>query len=291
MSTAANVLGIGISSVNKVTSDSRGRMNPEKLERSIEASLARGEKPFFVAATAGTTVLGSFDPIDNLAEIAQRYGLWLHVDGALGASVLLSKKHRHLLRGAHLADSFAWNPHKTMGVPLVCSTLLLKENGGLEEATSCDHSDYLFHEETSPDLGKISLQCGRKVDSLKLWLSWKYFGDKGYDERVSQLFKLASYAEKSIVEDPHLNLLAPVESVNVCFQYQADNSDEHETNILNLKIRDYLLRSGLSAVNYATLNGQTALRIAFINPDIDNEHVDRFFRNVHEAANTVNADA
>lgn len=288
---AANVLGIGINAVVKVASDSFGRMIPGELERSIDTSSENGQEPFFVGATAGTTVLGSFDPIADLADIAQRYGLWLHVDGALGASVLLSQKHRYLMRGVHLADSLAWNPHKTMGVPLVCSTLLLKENGGLEAATSCDHSDYLFHDDASFDLGQKSLQCGRKVDALKLWLSWKYFGDKGYDERVSRLFKLASHAEKLIVEDPHLNLLAPVESVNICFQYRSSNDSDRETDNLNLRIRDYLLKSGLSAVNYATLNGRTAIRIAFINPDINRKDVDRFFRNVHEAAKAVKVEA
>lgn len=284
---AANVLGIGINSVVKVASDSSGRMIPGELERSIETSLANGEKPFFVAATAGTTVLGSFDPISDLVDIAQRYRLWLHVDGALGASVLLSQKHRYLMQGVHLADSLAWNPHKTMGVPLVCSTLLLKENGILEATTSCDHSDYLFHEDASFDLGKKSLQCGRKVDALKLWLSWKYFGDNGYDERVSQLFMLASFARELVEADPNLNLLAPVESVNVCFQYVFENCDDHETNVLNLRIREQLLRSGRSAVNYATINGQTAIRLAFINPDINREDVKLFFRHVHEVANTV----
>ncbi len=284
---ATNVLGIGHNSVVKVATDLSGRMIPDELNRSIEKNLESGKMPFFVVATAGTTVTGSFDPIERLAEIAGHYGIWLHVDGALGASVLLSKQHKHLLDGIHLANSVAWNAHKTMGVPLLCSALLLRDVGVLEESTSCDHSNYLFHDEASYDMGKKSLQCGRRVDALKLWLSWKYFGDIGYDERVSRLFMLASYAEELVNADPRLDLVAPVESVNVCFQYVSENGSENETNIFNRRIRDHLLKSGLSAVNYATIDGRTTIRIAFVNPDIDREDVDRFFHNVHDAAKAV----
>jgi glutamate/tyrosine decarboxylase-like PLP-dependent enzyme len=288
---AANVLGLGISAVVKVASDHDGRMVPAALERAIQTSIKGGRKPFFVGATAGTTVLGAFDPFPELAEIASRHGLWFHVDGALGGSALLSSRHRHLMAGAHLADSVAWNPHKTMGVPLVCSALLMKDRGVLEETTSCDHSNYLFHGEDSYDLGKKSLQCGRRVDSLKLWLSWKYFGDAGYDARVTHLFALAEYAASVISADPRLELLAPVASVNVCFQYTSEGLSPEETSSFTRRIRDHMLQSGRTAVNYATHNGRIAIRMAFINPDIGTEDVDRFFRNVHEAAGALKAAA
>jgi len=181
---AANTLGIGMNNVVKVATDPLGRMIPEALDHSVRESYKDGKMPFFVAATAGTTVRGAFDPLTEIAEVARRHELWLHVDGALGASVILSEKYRHLMNGVDQADSVAWNPHKTMGVPLSCSALLLKQKGGLEACTSCDHGDYLFHDEDSPDfkttgfetsndesmdLGKQSLQCGRRVDALKLW--------------------------------------------------------------------------------------------------------------------------
>lgn len=284
---AANILGLGINGVVKVASDSLGRMIPEELERSVEKSAQTGQTPFFVAATAGTTVLGAFDPISEIAEVAKRHGLWLHVDGALGASVILSGKYRHLLDGVERADSVAWNPHKTMGVPLLCSALLLKENGCLATCTACDHSDYLFHDEDSLDLGKMSLQCGRKVDALKLWLSWKYFGDEGYDRRVTRLFSLASYAEAIISADPDMRLAAPVQSIVVCFQWAPDSLGEEELDSLNLTIREHMLRSGRSIVNYAVVNGRTAIRIAFINPDLREKDVDLFFRNVRSAAEHV----
>lgn len=281
---AANILGLGINSVIKVATDSLGRMIPEELDRAVQESIESGFTPFFVVATVGTTVLGAFDPISGIADVADRHNLWLHVDGALGASVILSSKYRHLLRGIERADSVAWNPHKTMGVPLLCSALLLRESDSLAMCTSCDHGDYLFHDEDSLDLGKKSLQCGRRVDALKLWLSWKYFGDKGYDQRITRLFELATYAGEFVSAAPDMRLLSPVQSFNVCFQYDPGGLDEEALSSLAQNIREHMLRSGKSIVNYATVNGQTAIRISFINPDLTEQDIDVFFENVRTAA-------
>lgn len=284
---AANILGLGIHSVIKVETDSLGRMIPGELDRVVQKSIESGFTPFFAVATVGTTVLGAFDPISGIADVADRHNLWLHVDGALGASVILSSKYRHLLHGIERADSVAWNPHKTMGVPLLCSALLLRENGNLAMCTSCDHGDYLFHDEDSLDLGKKSLQCGRRVDALKLWLSWKYFGDKGYDDRITRLFELANYAGEFISSAPDMKLVAAVQSFNVCFQYDPGGLEDDSLSSLCLDIREHMLRSGKSIVNYATVNGQTAIRISFINPDLTEHDIDVFFENVRSAAEQV----
>ncbi len=277
---AANVLGLGLNAVIKIQSDEDGRMIPTALETAIVRAEEEGRRPFFVAATAGTTVLGAIDPIQSLSEIAQKHDLWLHVDGALGASLLLSGSYRHLLDGVENADSLAWNPHKTMGVPLICSALLCRKRGVLASSASCDHSDYLFHDEESPDLGKKSLQCGRKVDALKLWLSWKYFGDRGYEKRINRMMALAQYASSVIRSADDMELKSDVYSFNVCFQFTGGTGDVRSRNAVNRQIRDRLLYDGSSAVNYASLNGETVLRIAFINPDISESDVDTFFSNV-----------
>ena len=87
--------------------------------------------PFFVGATAATTVLGAFDPFQEIAAVCQRHGVWMHVDGCWGAAALLSPTHRHVMKGAEMADSLAWNPHKLMGLPLQCSAFLTRHKGRL----------------------------------------------------------------------------------------------------------------------------------------------------------------
>ena len=283
-SKAANLLGIGIENLVKVKSDVDGRMIPEALEAAIQQSLSEEKTPFFVGATAGTTVLGSFDPLPPIAEITRKYGLWLHVDGAWGAPVLFSDKHKHLLAGSELVDSFTWDAHKLMGVPLICSAILVKEMGILSKACSGGGTDYLFHddENESYNLGQISLQCGRKVDALKLWLCWKYYGKKGYQKQIDNLFELANYATEYIRNCDNLELITEPKFLNICFRY-ISKENQLENNVLdqlNLEIRKRLIHSGTAFVNYANYRGKIIIRLILANSELQKEDLEKFFHNL-----------
>ena len=283
-SKAANLLGIGIENLVKVKSDVDGRMIPEALEAAIQQSLSEEKTPFFVGATAGTTVLGSFDPLPPIAEITRKYGLWLHVDGAWGAPVLFSDKHKHLLAGSELVDSFTWDAHKLMGVPLICSAILVKEMGILSKACSGGGTDYLFHddENESYNLGQISLQCGRKVDALKLWLCWKYYGKKGYQKQLDNLFELANYATEYIRNCDNLELITEPKFLNICFRY-ISKENQLENNVLdqlNLEIRKRLIHSGTAFVNYANYRGKIIIRLILANSELQKEDLEKFFHNL-----------
>ena len=232
--TAANVLGIGAKNVVKVKSDKKGKLIPAELELEITNAIKRGEKPFFVAATCATTLLGAYDPIDEMAEICKKYNIWLHADGSFGGSIILSEKHRHLMKGIEQTDSFAWNPHKLMNIPLICSALLVKKRGTLQHNITDINTDYIFHDiDAIEDLGKKSIQCGRKVDAVKLWFAWKYFGLEGYQKRIDNLIDMATYAEKIINEQSKLELLSERQSFAVCFRYVPDK--ESNLNKFNLE--------------------------------------------------------
>ncbi|KAB0405174.1 hypothetical protein E2I00_011894 [Balaenoptera physalus] len=107
-----------------------GKMIPEELERQVWQAKKEGAAPFLVCATSGTTVLGAFDPLDEIADICERHGLWLHVDASWGGSALMSRKHRKLLHGIHRADSVAWNPHKMLMAGIQCCAFLVKDKSG-----------------------------------------------------------------------------------------------------------------------------------------------------------------
>ncbi|XP_055541716.1 acidic amino acid decarboxylase GADL1 isoform X2 [Wyeomyia smithii] len=194
-------LGIGMDNLVLVETDSRGRMIPEKLEEAIESVLKSGRQPFFVNTTAGTTVLGAFDPFQEIANICNKYKLWMHVDSCLGGTAILSTKHSHLLDGVQRADSIAWNPHKTLGAPLQCSIFLLKHKGLLHQCNSAN-ADYLFQQDKfydiSYDTGDKSVQCGRKVDAFKVWLMFKARGTAGLAELVDNAFECANYFEEEV---------------------------------------------------------------------------------------------
>uniref|UniRef100_A0AAQ5ZDR2 Glutamate decarboxylase 1b n=1 Tax=Amphiprion ocellaris TaxID=80972 RepID=A0AAQ5ZDR2_AMPOC len=136
----------------------------------------KGYMPLFVNATAGSTVYGAFDPINEIADICEKYNLWLHVDGAWGGGLLMSRQHRHKLSGVERANSVTWNPHKMMGVPLQCSAILVREKGILAGCNSMC-AGYLFQPDKQYDVtydtGDKAIQCGRHVDIFKFWLMWK----------------------------------------------------------------------------------------------------------------------
>jgi glutamate/tyrosine decarboxylase-like PLP-dependent enzyme len=285
--TGANLLGIGSDNIRKIRSDKLGRMIPEALEEAIDKSIKAGEKPVLVAATSGTTMLGAFDPIDEIASIAEKYDIWLHVDGAFGGSVVLCDKGKKLLKGLESADSFTWDPHKLMNIPLMCSALLVKKKGTLASNLTTLDTKYIFHENDTRfyDLGKSSIQCGRRVDVLKLWLAWKYFGDKGYKRRMEKLFSLAGYATRKVESDSRLELLVPPQSIAVCFRYINENGED--TDEFNLALREGLMKSGKSLVNYGYLGKKVAIRFVAANPDVDYGDIDQFFNNLFYVAEQI----
>lgn len=277
---AANILGIGVKNVTKVKSDSYGRMIPRELEKVIKKTIKAGKMPFFIGATAGTTVLGAFDPLYAIAPIAKRYNIWFHIDACFGGSVILSSKYGHLLSGCEHADSIGWDPHKMMCIPLICSVILLKHKRTLYKTCSSRGTEYLFHSEKDSlhDLGRMSLQCARRVDALKLWLSWKFYGDKGYDDIITNLFELAKYATQFIQKHKRLELVAPRNSVSVCFRYVV--KEGIDGNHFNIMLRNHLHKTGKSLVNYASIHDRIAIRLMITNPHLTTKDIDHFFNNL-----------
>ncbi|RUT79405.1 pyridoxal phosphate-dependent decarboxylase family protein [Ancylomarina longa] len=284
--TAANVLGIGSKNVVKVKSDVTGKMIPAELEKNILETIARNEKPFFVAATCATTLLGAYDPLDEIAAICKKYKLWLHADGSFGGSLILSDQYKALMKGIERTDSFAWNPHKLMNIPLICSALLVKKRGTLQHNITDINADYIFHDiDEIEDLGKKSIQCGRKVDAVKLWFAWKYFGLKNYQKRIDNLINMAIYAAKKISDHPQLEMLVPRQSFAVCFRYVP--KFKTDLNQFNLDLREQLRKSGKSIVNYGYIRKSLAIRLVITNGELLEADMDLFFKNLLDAANNL----
>ena len=271
---AAHLLGIGTQHLWKVPVDRDGRMNARELERLIGQAKMLEYCPFFVAATAGTTVRGAYDSLPEIASVASEHGMWLHVDGAWGASVLLSRTHNHLLAGIEAADSVVWDAHKMMGMPLTCSALLVKHRGAMLETFASEGTEYIFHGDRDElgDLGPSSMHCGRRADALKLWLAWKHLGDRGWERQIDRYFDLAAYAESLIQDHPQLQLVAPRMSLNLCFQYCPRTS--LEPNVLVPKIRQQLLEDGMAMVNYARLGDRVVFRLPICNNQTTEADID-----------------
>jgi len=262
-----SVMGFGTDSCLEIPVEMpSGKINVSELDRQMTAALAQGKIIFAVCITAGTTVLGAYDDIDAVGDVCHKHKVWLHVDACWGGHCLLSAKHRSLMKGAHKADSIAWTATKCLGLPQQCAVLLLKKPGVLYSCNAM-HEDYLFHQhdEKDFDLGDRTLNCGRRVDAFKLWVSWKVYGDKGFEERVDHAFDQAQYIAQQIQKKPGVFELVmdKPESLNVCFYFvppSARNLPKGEERSEKMSkattiVRRKMQLEGKVLTNYSNLDG------------------------------------
>jgi glutamate/tyrosine decarboxylase-like PLP-dependent enzyme len=262
---SVGMLGMGRQNLVKVACDSEGRMRPDALDAAITADLAAGLRPTMISATSGTTVRAAFDPIDALADVAEKHGVWLHVDGAFGASVLLSEAHRSLMAGIERADSLTWDAHKMMGVPLTCSLFVARERGRVTASLN-ETAEYLYQGDSEAlNPGTRSLQCGRRNDVLKLWAGWQYHGLSGYSARIERLFTLAQALTARVVAAPDMTLVGETASVNVCFVLDGHDADA---------ICAELAARGQMLVGHANVLGRTVFRVPFVHPNFEESDLD-----------------
>ncbi len=270
MRRAANVLGIGESNMIGVASDAQGQMCPLALEREIIDSKDQGKIPFYIGLTAGTTVLGAYDLVEASLEIAERHNIWLHIDGAWGAPILFSEQHRSVLTGCERANSFTWDAHKLLNVPLTAGIILTRDKGLLKSATSGGGENYLFHEsnDMQPELGELSLQSARRADCVKLWTAWKAAGQAGFGHKIDHLMDMRERLVEHLHSHDAFKVIAPAKFLNVLYQYRPEGvMDESTISELNINICTYLAETGEAFIDYATFEGRTGIRLILANQD------------------------
>nr|XP_014155087.1 hypothetical protein SARC_06468 [Sphaeroforma arctica JP610]KNC81185.1 hypothetical protein SARC_06468 [Sphaeroforma arctica JP610] len=281
---AVNMLGLGTDNLVKVKCDGlTGAMNAAALKVAVEECLAGGDVPFFVGTTAGTTVLGGFDPFDAIADICEEYKLWMHVDASWGGGALFSRdaKTLDLMKGANRSDSMGWNPHKIVGAPLQCSLFLISYDETTHDffkRANGASASYLFQPDknhSNLDMGDKTLHCGRKGDALKMWLMWKALGDEGLGKRVDHLIGLIGHMSKeigTIVDDKGRYCfvqVAPTQYANLCFYavppslrvepgsegkrfdpYIATKSQMEYIKTIAPKLKDRMQKKGLALIGF-----------------------------------------
>jgi sulfinoalanine decarboxylase/sulfinoalanine decarboxylase/aspartate 1-decarboxylase len=271
----ASFAGIGKNNIRYIKADSKGRMLTEKLEEQILEDIKNGGIPTYVNATAGTTVLGAFDPIDKIADITEKYNIWLHVDGAYCGSVIFSKKYKHLVKGVERSNSFSYNAHKMLGTPLTCSIILVNDKKHLHDSFSND-ADYLYQTDGDDfNLGKTSFQCGRRNDALKFWTLWKSVGTKGLEQIVDQQFNLANVALDYIRSNPDYTLYSYDDSISICFNYK---------NIDPMALCTALYEQQITVVGFGSFEEDTFVRLVTINANNEKVDILNFFKVLEDFA-------
>lgn len=267
----ASFSGIGRENVRYITTNDYGQIDIKELINQIEKDVENGLRPCLVNLTAGTTVLGAFDQIKPVVEICQKHNIWLHVDGAYCGSVLFSEKYKHLIDGVELVDSFSFNAHKMIGTPLTCSIIVVKDKSNLYDSFS-NEASYLYQTDHDDfNLGKTSLQCGRRNDALKFWTLWKSVGTKGLEKIVDHQFELANTAREYVSNHPDYTLYSYNESISICFNYK---------NIPAQELCTKLYEKSELLVGYGSFREDEFVRLVTINAQNKNEDIVQFFKSI-----------
>src|SRR5437660_6671639 len=219
---AADMLGMGTFSVRHIATDDMYRVRPDEIRHSIEADLNDGSRPIAIVASAGSVGTGSIDPLPVLADIADDYGLWLHVDGAYGGPAILADDLRPLFYGIERADSIAFDPHKWLYTPHSGGCVLVRDVSVLGESFAV-HPSYIYQDLEATgrgvDFAQMGAQFSRGFQALKVWVSLLAHGRRAYSERISHDAALARYMGQRVEANPELELAAPVGLSICCFRY------------------------------------------------------------------------
>ena len=269
VSKGLRIIGLRTDQIRKIPTDSDFRINITLLKHAVSEDLAAGKIPFAVIANAGSTNTGSIDPFNEIAALCEKHHIWMHVDGAYGASVLASSKYRHRLQGIERADSISWDAHKWLLQTYSCSAILVKDKKTLTDSfhTCPEYLKDAAANDEQVNYWDYGPELTRPARSLKLWLTLQVLGTDTISDIVEHGFQLAQWAEDEIRKHPRWEVICPAQQAIVNFRYAPPGLSEIEIDALNQQISKEMLQDGYAGVLTTELNGRKVLRICALHPE------------------------
>jgi glutamate/tyrosine decarboxylase-like PLP-dependent enzyme len=265
---AMNLLGLGKRSLCKIPSDDDFRLDLAALKHRIRADRDYGARPACVIATAGTTNTGSIDDLSAIADLCAEEGMWLHVDGCIGALVAIAPDHRHLVAGLERADSLALDLHKGLQAPFDVGCALLRDRRQ-HRLTFAEDAEYLQKMSrgiaAAEFLHDYNLDTTRGFRALKVWMMLKEHGVEAIGRLIDQGITQAKYLTTLIAREPQLEQMAPTVLDIVSFRFDPGSMDEASLRELNIEIMLRMQEAGVAAVSDTTVKGRHCLRVAICN--------------------------
>jgi glutamate/tyrosine decarboxylase-like PLP-dependent enzyme len=278
---SVDILGLGRENLRKVATDERFHIRTDALRREIERDLEAGNLPVCIAGAAGATSTGIIDPLDELAGIAEEYKLWFHVDGAYGATLAMSEKYRHRLRGIERADSVTIDPHKWMFVPFAAGALLVREGGGVLRDAFDITPEYLSEERGGEDVPFDFFRYGqlgtRRFNALKIWFALKTLGTRGYAEIIERQLELTEYFAARVAALEGFECVGEVETAVCCLRFAPAGMRDAagaEIDALQRELQQRIERSGEAWFATTVLGGRRALRVNVNSFLTERRHID-----------------
>jgi len=316
---AVDLLGLGRGQLRKIPQDGIFRVDLKALEASIVADIEAGLKPACVIGIAGTTNTGSIDKLDRLAEIARRYDCWFHVDAAYGGAVMLSEMYSTMLRGIEEADSITVDPHKWFYMPFSAGGILVRDGDFLRRSFLVHPEYYMekvmkepdgvteangtgkrvipdlrgFHQGDKVNFFQYGIQGSRRLNALKLWLSFKSVGRKQFASWIEKDIELARIMAARMRRLPDFRILGP-NTLGICnfrwepvgpaggLLFSAEKNDQ-----LNRDLQERVEREGDAWFSFTMLEGQVALRVNVENRNMEQGDIERLVRVIRGTADAL----
>ena len=285
---AVKIAGFGRRNLVKCRVREDLSMDPADLHRRIAEDLRQGFTPLAVVATLGTTSTTAIDPLKEIAAVARKHDLWLHVDAALAGSALILPEYRQMIEGVEDADTFVFNPHKWLFTNFDCSAYFVKDKEALLRTFEI-LPEYL----KTGTRGRVNdyrdwgIPLGRRFRALKLWFVIRSFGVKGLQEMLREHLRLAGWIREEVEKDPAFELMAPVPLNTVCFRYNPGLTDEKELDRINTLLLDRLNRSGRVYFTHTRVNGKYTIRFMIGQTHTREDHVKNAWNLIKEYSREI----
>jgi glutamate/tyrosine decarboxylase-like PLP-dependent enzyme len=270
---ALHIVGRGAAPRRFVETDDRRRMSVEALELAIEADKAAGLRPWLVVASAGTTDTGSVDPLDAIAEVCERQGLWLHIDGAYGGLFRLCPEGQAILAGIERADSLVLDPHKALFLPYGTGAVLLRNGQGLLDSfgASAEYLKPLSETDVGPSPADLGPELTRHFRALRLWLPLQLAGAGAFRAALSEKLALARHFHARLSRLEGFDPGPPPDLTVVAFRYLPRQGDP---NRFNEALLAWLQEQGQVFLSGTRIDGNIFLRAAILSFRTHLQHVD-----------------
>jgi aromatic-L-amino-acid decarboxylase len=274
----ALALGFGASGVELIESDDKFRMRPDALDAAIERDRALGALPCAVTATLGTTSTASVDPLPEIADIAKREKMWLHVDAAYAGSATVEPSFRWLWKGIESADSIVVNPHKWFFTPIDCSVLYTRKPDMLRQTFSLVPEYLKTTDSAEVNYMEYGIQLGRRFRALKLWMVMEHYGIDRIRSVIRDHVRYAERLASELTKRDDIELLAPQSFSVVVFRKvvrSGNRIDEAASEKTTAELLERMNASGRLFVSHTKLKSKYGIRVAIGNGATEWEHVAR----------------
>jgi L-2,4-diaminobutyrate decarboxylase len=283
---AMRILGFSSEQIRMVPTDNNFRMSAEKLRIMVMEDVHSGSHPFLVIASCGTTNVGAVDPLVEISKIALMHKMWMHIDGAYGASAMLSKSYKHLTKGLGCADSMSMDGHKWLFQTFACGMLIVKNKRDLlaSFATSADYIQDAEGAEATPNFWNLGIELTRPARAMKLWFTLQVLGLDEMGRMIDHGFRLAECAEAELRKLEGWAIAAPASMAIVNFRYAPAGKGKAELDELNKAISKEAIRRNLAGALTTEVQGKTVMRMCTISPELSSKEMLNILKELNKIA-------